>query len=266
MSDDQKKQLEEFESRIDQFHPGHSIDCVILGYHDRHLKILLLKWKHEELWSLPGGFVYTHESLEDAAYRVLKERTGLGSIFLSQCHTFGDVERQTAPSAPQAVMMENLYQKLPLKDPVRFRSWIQQRFITTGYFALVDFAKTEPRPDFLGERCEWIDLQQLPELLMDHDAIIKKALAQLRIQLNYLPVGLSLLPEKFTIQDLQKVYEAILQKKLDRSNFQRKILKLGFLNRHEKQMTGAANKAPFLYSFDERNYKELLTSGIGFSM
>ncbi len=252
------------EQKLGSYLPGNSIDCVIFGYNNLELKILLLQWKHQKTWSLPGGFIHKEEDLDVAANRVLTERTGLQSVFLNQFHTFGSVKRalpnRKIRSKRMAFFKESgIYSAKTIE-------WFENRFITTGYFALVDHEKTKPEPDFLSEKCEWKSLKAMPELMMDHNEIVQKALQHLRIQINYLPVGLSLLPKKFTMQDLQKLYEAILERPLERSNFQRKILKLDFLIRHGKQMTGAANKAPYLYSFDKRKYDSLLQKGIGFSL
>ena len=243
--------------------PGNSIDCVILGYEDQQLKILLLKWKHENVWCLPGGFIRKDEDMDQAALRILAVRTGLESVFLNQFYTFGSKKRSKLNGKVQQSRMDHILKGLHGGN-ARFIDWIKQRFITTGYFALVDIGKTSPHPDFLSEKCEWKLLSSMPELMMDHGAIIQKALEHLRIQLNYLPIGISLLPKKFTMQDLQKLYEPILKKPLERSNFQRKMIKLGIFIRHEKQLTGAANKAPYLYSFDKDKYETLLRSGIGF--
>lgn len=117
----------------------------------------------------------------------------------------------------------------------------------------------------MSDKCEWKAIDELPQLLYDHESIIQKGLTHLSIQLNYLPVSMLLLPKKFTMQDLQKLYESILNKKLERSNFQRKMLKLGIFIRLEKQLTGAANKAPYLYCFDKPKYTELIKKGIGFT-
>ena len=248
---------------VDDCLPGNSIDCVILGYEDQQLKILLLKWKHENVWCLPGGFIRKDEDMDQAALHILEIRTGLKSVFLNQFYTFGSEKRSKLNGEVKQTRMDHILKGLHGGN-ARFIDWIKQRFLTTGYFALVDIRKTSPHPDFLSEKCEWKSLSSMPELMMDHGAIIQKALEHLRIQLNYLPIGNSLLPQKFIMQDLQKLYEAILKKPLERSNFQRKMLKLGIFIRHEKQLTGAANKAPYLYSFDEEKYETLLKSGIGF--
>ena len=249
---------------VKDFLPENSIDCVILGYEQQQLKVLLLKWKFEGGWALPGGFIKREEDMDDAAHRILKERTGLDSIFLNQFHTFGSNARFKKNAAFQAKRVQEVLGALGIENP-EFVNWINKRFITTGYFALVDIIKTRPKPDFLSEQCIWKPIDDLPDLIMDHAGIIDKAMEHLKIKLNYLPIGISLLPDQFTMPDLQRLYEGILQKKLERSNFQRKMLKLGIFIRHGKQLTGAANKAPYLYSFDTDKYKELVKDGIGFT-
>ena len=235
--------------------PGQSVDCVILGYDDHELQVLVLKWKNLNIWSLPGGFIYKDEDLNTAATRVLRDRTGLKFPYLDQFYTFGNKDRI------KLKMDWKLFAKLgSALEPMQ--EWLGQRFITTGYFALVDINECNPQPDFLSDLCEWKPIKELPELMLDHDLIIKKAINHIKIQVNYLPIGISLLPESFTMKELQKLYEAILEKELDRGNFQRKMLKLGIFIRQEKQLTGAANKAPYLYKFDMVKYNQMLENGL----
>lgn len=245
------------ELMIDGLIPGHSIDCVVLGYEDQCLKLLLLKCKKTSVWSLPGGFIHKKEHMHDAAKRIMAERTGLDTVFLSQFHTFGNHGRRD---------IEKMYKKFnhPFQHTPVTADWFKQRFITTGYFALVDIRKSLPVPDALSESCSWVDISKLPDLIFDHEEIVHKAMGHIRVQLNYLPFGISMLPERFTMTDLQKLYEGFLGRSLDRSNFQKKMLKLGIFIRHEKQLLGGAHKAPYLYSFDRMKYEALLEKGIGF--
>ena len=247
-----------FESEISKYIPGQSIDCVIISYENHRLYVLLLKWKGTTLWGVPGGFIYNDEDMDTAAERVLKNRTGIESHFLSQFHTFGNSNRR------DGFNLKSILKFLRIESSATL-NWFNQRFITTAYIALVNKSKNKPIPDEMSSKCEWIPLDEIPELIFDHRFIIDKAIHQLNIHINYLPIGLNLLPECFTMKDLQKLYESILNKQLDRSNFQRKILKLGILERLEKLKSGAAHKAPYLYRFNKPKYEELLKNGIGFT-
>ncbi len=242
---------------LDQLIPGQSIDCVIMGFDQNELKILVLKWKAEgEIWALPGGFVFKDENMDRAAIRVLKERTGIELPFLEQFKTFGNINRRDTD-----ILLKNMKS---IGMDSKMVDWFKQRFITTGYLSLVDIQKCDPKPDFSSEMIKWASLEELPHLIFDHNEIVKIALDFIKNRINYLPIGITLLPEKFTMKSLQNLYESILQKKLDRGNFQRKMLKLDIFIRHEKQLEGGAHKAPYLYSFDEEKYKKLLEQGYGF--
>jgi hypothetical protein len=220
--------------------------------------VLLLKWKGVNLWGVPGGFIYKDEDMNIAAKRVLKNRTGIDSPFLSQFYTFGNSNRR------EGFNLKNILKNLGMESSTTL-NWFTQRFITTAYIALVNKSKNKPIPDQMSSNCEWVPLDEIPKLIFDHRFIIDKALKQLNIHINYLPIGINLLQESFTMKDLQKLYESIQNKHLDRSNFQRKILKLGILERLEKLKSGAAHKAPYLYRFNKIKYEDLLKKGIGFT-
>jgi 8-oxo-dGTP diphosphatase len=234
--------------------PSLSLDCVIFGFHENQLKVLLLKMKNAKQWALPGGFILKNEEIDNAAKRVLKERTGLSEIFLQQYHVFGKPKRSDA----------NFHRRVLKKDGIEIAEnhWIFQRFITIGYYALVEYSYVDPRADNFSDLCSWCDINDLPEMMMDHSQILDKALETLRSHLNYHPVGYNLLPEKFTMPQLQKLYETVLDKKLDRRNFQRKILSYGILKRLKEVKQGVAHKAPYLYSFDLRKYQQALKEGL----
>jgi len=257
-----KIDVEKYILDVDNLVPAHSVDCVIFGFDNQELKILLLKWKCGGYWTLPGGFINKSENMDAAAQRVLKERTGLNNVFLKQFYTFGNVNRNFLEEGNDKKYWER--KKFDFIDQ-KFKKWIANSFITTGYFAMVKIDKVAPKPDFYSEKCEWISINKVPKLIYDHNIILDKALEQLRIQLNYLPISINLLPTKFTMQQLQKLLEEILNKKLERSNFQRKMLKLGIFIRVEKNYTGAANKAPYLYKFDCNKYQKLVKQGTGFN-
>jgi 8-oxo-dGTP diphosphatase len=229
--------------------PQLSLDCVIFGFHEGMLKCLLLKWKGTQDWSLPGGLIRQTESIDAAATRVLKERTGLGEIFLNQFHTFGKVKRYD----------KNLLQQ-KLEHIIDVHLWYE-RAISIGYYALVNFSEVSPNPDQFTDECVWWELNDLPHLLFDHREIIHKALQSLRKELSYQPVGYNLLPIKFTMPELMRLYEAILDRKIDPRNFQKKILKSGIVDRLDEVKKGVAHKSPYLYSFNKKKYEEVLGEG-----
>jgi 8-oxo-dGTP diphosphatase len=218
-----------------------AFDSVIFGYSGEKLKILIIKYHNTGLFALPGGFVQKNENLNDAVRRGLKERTGLDNIYLEQFYTFGNVARYK-PEIMQAILEANNHE-------ISKFEWMLDRFISVAYYALINYNEVVPKPDSLSDSCEWYDLDNLPKLMLDHEEIVTKALQTLRDNLERKLVGMNLLPPMFTLTELQKVYEAILGEKLHRGTFQRKILGLGILQRHEKQFSGKAHKAPFLYSF-----------------
>lgn len=231
-----------------------SLDCVVFGFHENQLKVLLLRMKFSRQWALPGGFVLENESLEVAANRVLKERTGLSQIFLQQFHVFSDPLRsQQNPAVPDVQQSEIISPDI---------EWFNQRFISVGFYSLVDFTKVEPKPDELSDICTWVSLDEIETLMLDHRQILDKALETLRLQLTFQPVGYNLLPEKFTMPELQKLYETILGKTLDRRNFQRKMLGYGILTKLDEVKTGVAHKAPALYKFNIANYESALKEGL----
>lgn len=236
------------------FMPSVSLDCVIFGFHENELKVLLLKMKGADLWALPGGFIYRNEDIEDAATRVLRERTGLHNIFLRQFHVFGQPDRAKKKFHIDVFRKEGIRLE---KD-----NWILQRFITVGFYALVDFAVVIPQPDFSSIDCAWHDLYSIGELFMDHTHILNKALEIVRLQLNHEPIGYNLLPRKFTMPELQKLYETILNQPLDRRNFQRRILSFGLVKKLKETRKGGAHKAPFLYSFNLKKYRKALAEGL----
>ena len=236
------------------YQPGISVDCTIFGFHENVLKVLLLKVKHSNKWALPGGFIYKHEAIEQAAYRVLQERTGVDNIFLQQFNAFGNPDRS------DPTIHQNRYQEFGIKIPKD--NWLLQRFITIGYYALIDFTEVDLRDAMLNEGADWIDINKLSNLMMDHESIVLKALESVRTQLAYLPIGRNLLPKKFTMPELQKLYETILDQKLDRRNFQRKMIGFGILNKLSETRKGGAHKAPFLYTFNDKKYQKAMKDGL----
>ena len=227
--------------------PHISVDTVIFGFNGDQLKVLLLKMKFNQQWFLPGGYMKKEENLESAAIRILRERTQLDKIFLQEFAVFSELNRS-----------EEAFKDFP--DDL----WHKKRFISVGYYALVNHKDVSPIGDELSESCDWIILDELESqnITMDHKQIIEKALNTLREQISYKPIGLNLLPEKFTLSELQKLYEAILGRTLNRGNFYRKIKNIGILKKLDEQRKGGAHKAPDLYTFDQENYFKILENGI----
>jgi ADP-ribose pyrophosphatase YjhB (NUDIX family) len=187
-------------------------------------------------WSLMGGFLNDGESLDEAAERVLFSLTGLRNLYLEQLNSYGEVKR----------------------DPAA-------RVVSVSYYALI---KTEDYKEELGVNygAKWFDLSKKPTLIFDHDVMVDKALRRLRRKTRSQPIGFELLPEKFTIPQLQKLYEAIHQVQLDKRNFRKRILAMDFLEKLEEKEKGASRKGAFLYRFDIDKYEEAINSGFLFEI
>lgn len=241
-----KRLIEEnSEQAWDLYMPHLSLDCVVFGFHDATLKVLVTKFKEQNFWALPGGYVLKNENINDAATRILYQRTGAENIYLQQFRVFGDLNRS-----------EGFFEEF--ENTI----WHKQRFISVGFYALVDYSLVNLVVDNLSDACEWKPIDEVPQLMMDHKNIFDKALLTLRKQLNYKPIGLNLLPEKFTMPELQKLYEIILGKKLNRGNFFRKMLRYDILFKLEESRKGGAHKAPNLYKFDIEKYQIALKNGL----
>lgn len=222
--------------------PHIAYDSVIFGFSEGDLKILIMEYHNTGLFALPGGFVQLQENLNDAVLRGLNERTGLTDIYLEQFYTFGDFSRFD-PEVMRTLLEANGI--LPGEE----YQWMLDRFISVAYYALINYEDVTPKPDALSDSCEWYPVNELPKLILDHQHIVEKAIQTLRDNLDRKLVGGNLLPRKFTMNELQNVYEAILGTKLRRTTFQRKMLAADVLTRHEKHFSGKAHMAPYLYSF-----------------
>ncbi len=215
-----------------------SVDNVIFGYQDNLLQVLLLEVT-EGKWMLPGGFIFKEESIDAAAARILQERTGLGGFYLKQFYTFGDPRRSITNE------IEKLFEQLELPwDP---DLWINQRFASVGYYALVEMANAHPTAGMFSQQFGWFSVEALPKLLLDHEEIIDTALKQFRSDLQVYPHAFHLLPAKFTMPELHRLFETIYAKKMDRSRFQKKMLGYEVFERLEERRDGVPHKRPFLY-------------------
>ncbi len=247
MNQTHREGIPEMNQDTSQLQPGVSVDCVIFGFHENTLKVLILETLQSS-HMLPGGFIPKNQSIDQAARHVLQLRSGLTEVFLNQFQCFGALERHQTKHFDELNALNLL--------PEDFLAWCKQRFITIGYYALVEYSKVTPTPDKFSKSCQWYPVTELPDLLLDHNEIVHQALASMRQSLNFKPIGLNLLPEEFTLSELQSLYETILDKKLDRRNFRRKIMGFGFIEDTGKRRFGGQHKAPSLYRFDKDKYEK----------
>ena len=240
---------------LSKYLPSVSVDCVVFGFHENQLRVLLLKLKQTDIWALPGGFIETSKSAEAAADLILKDRTGLENIYQQQFHIFTDPKRSDSDHIQILIDRDILHKSV--------KEWFEKRFVSIGFYALVEYSKVnEPMPDSISDRCEWVSIEELPNrLLFDHQKIINLAYNKLQKGLYQKPLGINLLPEKFTMPELQALYETILQKKIDRRNFRRKMLSLNILTDTNERRMGSSNRAPIIYEFDKKKYHEVLEEG-----
>lgn len=220
--------------------PALTVDCVLFGVDDESLKVLLIQRQLQPFvhgWALPGGFVRMDETTDAAALRELSEETGVENVYLEQLYTFSDVER----------------------DP-------RGRVVTVAYYALAKPSDHDIRADTDAENVAWYEIDRLPSLAFDHEAIVRMARERLRAKVRYAPIGFELLPAKFTLTQLQRLYEIILETKLDKRNFRKKISSTGLVIETDEWEQGVAHRAARLYRFDNKKYRELLKQGFNFAI
>jgi len=231
-----------------------SVDCVMFGFHADELKVLLLKWNNID-WSLPRGRIFRQEHIAEAASRVLKETTGIQEVFLQQFHTFGAADRYRNYTADQNTRLLDIKSKETIEYEL-----FHEGIISIGFYALVDFEKVVP--NLMGSY-QWCEISTIPDLLFDHNDMIELALVALRKDLRYLPIA-KLLPQKFTLREMQKLYETILNRKFDRRNFHKLLMSYDFLIKLPEKKIGTANKSPHLYQIDLEKYETALQDGISY--
>ena len=227
-------------SSADHKKPSLTVDCVVFGLDEEDLKIILIQRDRDPYkgrWALPGGFVHNDESLEEAAMRELKEETGIGNVFLEQLYTFGDVQR----------------------DP-------RGRVISVAYYALVNLRDHKIKAATDARDAAWFSVDDIPKLPFDHNKILEVALKRLRGKVRYEPIGFELLPEKFTLTQLQRLYEKILEQDIDKRNFRKKILSMELLKELDEVQMDVAHRAARLYKFDEKKYRLLKEKGYNFEI
>jgi hypothetical protein len=239
--------------------PHVSVDCVIFGFDFEELKILLIereqpndipKDSNYRSISLPGNLILDNEDLDISAKRVLRELTGLDKIFLEQFYTFGDPNR-----------VKSKYDEEWLKS---MRDEPTARVITIAYYSLVKLKKLDLHASSFARNASWFPISKIPALAFDHNQIVYKALIALKQKLHTEPIGFELLPEKFSLGQLQKLYEIILGNPLDKRNFRRKILSKKVLKPLLEKQSGVPHKQAQLYSFDKEKYETMRKEMVGF--
>lgn len=237
--------------------PTISVDCVIFGFSTNQLKVLLIEreythpsGRHIKDLKLPGDFISINEDLDQAASRTLEELTGLKDIFLQQFAVFGKPDR-ISRQADMDWLLETTGQEI-------------QRVVTTAYYSLINIGETLTE-NVIKNSASWIDVKKIPKLAFDHANIIREGLKHLQHSLRNEPIGFELLPDKFTIRELQTLYEVILDCRLDNRNFRKKILKSNYLVQSEEKQTGVAHKPAYYYRFDKPRYEEQKKESLGFN-
>jgi 8-oxo-dGTP diphosphatase len=220
--------------------PALTVDAVVFGLDEEDLKVLLIRRDLEpfrDKWALPGGFVRVEEPLEDAVRRELREETGIDRVFLEQLYTFGD----------------------PGRDP-------RERVVTVSYYALVKLSDHRVKAATDARDAAWFAVSEASGLAFDHDRILAAALERLKGKVRYQPLGFELLPPQFTLSQLQRLYETVLEKPLDKRNFRKKILSMDFLVASDEVQKDVAHRAARLYRFDRKKYEQLQNRGFNFEI
>ena len=232
--------------------PNNSVDCVIFGFDFEQIKVLLIDrgqnlGNSKNQRALPGNLIYEDEDLDQAAYRVLEELTGINDIYLEQVGAFGNPNRISKES--------------DLEWLKSIRDQPNARVITAAYYSLVKIDDFIPKPHSFAKKAEWISITEINELAFDHFEILQVAKEKLKQKIKIQPIGFNLLPEKFTLSQLHKLYECIFEKPLDKRNFRRKIQKLNILTNLKEKQRGVPHKPSQLYKFNEENYQLLTQNG-----
>lgn len=220
--------------------PALTVDCVVFGLDENDLKVLLIERALEPFvgqWALPGGFVQMNETLEEAAMRELRDETGLARVYLEQLYTYGTIDR----------------------DP-------RDRVVSVAYYALVKLGDHRVQAATDARDAAWFAVTDLPTLTFDHESIVDDALERLKGKVRYQPIGFELLPRKFTLSQLQRMYEIILERQLDKRNFRKRISAMDVLEELDEVEQDVAHRAARLYRFDERKYKRLVKSAFSFEI
>ncbi len=222
------------------FRSAITVDSVIFGFDEGDLKVLLIKRGEEpyiDAWALPGYFVREEENLIEAANRVLEELTNLKNVYLEQVSTFGDYDRH----------------------PIG-------RVVTVAYYSLIKIQDYNVQASSIAKKTKWHSIAKLPRLAFDHQDIVDACFTRLKQRVRTRPVGFELLPPKFTLTELQHLYEAILETNLDKRNFRKKILSMNLLIDLKEMQAGVAHRPARLYQFDQQKYEQFISEGFNFEL
>ncbi|MCB9252413.1 MAG: NUDIX hydrolase [Flavobacteriales bacterium] len=233
------------QNRNFKLNPHVSVDCVIFGFDNVDLKVLLIERETgdanetvDDLMALPGNLILENEDLDEAAQRVLKELTGLSDLYLEQFWTFGNPNRLNKPEDQRWL---EAIREIP-----------EARVITVAYYSLVKLEDYSLTPSGFARKASWVKIKDIQNLAFDHNEILNKALEVLKSDLHKIPAGFELMPQKFTLSQLQLLYESILQTELDKRNFRRKILKTGIIKPLKEKQEGVSHKPARYYMFNKK--------------
>ncbi len=217
-----------------------SVDCIILGYHENNVKLLVVERgtePHKGKVAVPGDLVYPAEDMDAAANRVLKDLTGLENVYMTQSKAYGQVDRH----------------------PIG-------RVVTVGFYSLISVDRYQPLASSWADNVYWVDVKELPPLAFDHQTIVQNALEDLKERVKLQPIGFELLPKKFTLGEMQKLYEAILDTEFDKANFRKKVLSMKILEDTSEMQKSVAHRPAKLYRFNKEAYRALENTKEGFNL
>jgi 8-oxo-dGTP diphosphatase len=222
--------------------PALTVDCIVFGLdlEDKDLKVLLIRRALDPFkgkWALPGGFVHVNETIDDAALRELREETGVGRVYLEQLYTFGTIDR----------------------DP-------RERVVSVAYYALVKLTEHQVQAATDATDAAWFGIHDIPKLAFDHESILDVAVERLRGKVRYQPIGFELLPQKFTLTQLQTLHEIVLERELDKRNFRKRLLAMDILRELDEVEQDVSHRAARLYQFDQRKYRKRVKEGFDFQL
>ena len=233
-----------------------SVINVIFGYHEKLLKVLLQRPLGTDKWLLPIGYIKRIETIEEAASRTIEARTKLKNLYLKQFKTFG---KQTIWDKQLLTPILNRWDSDAKLDST---NWLLDNFISIGYYTLTEFSRVEPSGEYLNEECKWWEIINIPEMMFDHQNIIIEALNSLQLDIHHFPIGVELLPQKFTLPEIHRLYETILSRKLDYRNFSKKLIAAGIIIKLNEKRNIGAHRSPDLYVFNKEIYHKKLHDGL----